>query len=197
MRTSHKNSVHSCWSSTTHNHYFVTTGFVNGSLQIKQANGSSSSSLLSITYLLSSSSEASPRSRRLRFSSCSLFQSRSCAVRQSVNSYNLPAALIVASIVQENAGITECTISGLFVILTHIWLIVESIANCNMAGSPDGTLRSGELVVRELGFCFLYVLMIACGASINFGILQVKWFLFADELFSFLFSLLLHANLFS
>lgn len=81
---------------------------------------------------------------------------------------------------KENAGVAKCTVSGFLVVFANVWLIIKSVADCNMTRGPDRTLRSGEFVVRKLSFCFLDVLMIARGASIDFWILQVKSFYFAN-----------------
>ena len=86
--------------------YFVTTGLTNSWRQIKHAKGRSSSSLELTTYLLSSSASEStihslhpnipsPRSRRLRFSSCSFCHSFSYKIESFGFHYNLPTTLVI------------------------------------------------------------------------------------------------------
>jgi len=174
--------------------YFVTTGLTNSWRQIKHAKGRSSSSLELTTYLLSSSASEStihslhpnipsPRSRRLRFSSCSFCHSFSYKIESFGFHYNLPTTLVIASIMNEFARVTKRAITCLFVILTNFymlteektvtWLIIKTVWNCNMTRTSNWTLCSSKLVCRQLILGFHYVLMVSCSSSVNICILFV------------------------
>ena len=73
---------------------------------------------------------------------------------------------------EEDARVAECTVTCFLVVLADVRLIIEAVADGDVARSTDGSLRSSEFVVRQLRLCLLYVLMISGRSTVDLRVLS-------------------------